>query len=218
MPPPEPILTGHRQVGTGLKRVVQRGRSVGELDLFAATPTIATAQPPPHRRHVAHSYSRSLWNRHYDTRCGACRPSRLPHADADTFYWLPTDPPFTTPRPREARLALLLCRIGRETSWVFSGSAISWATPVEPLYDLIVFLHPDLALRMERLRRREIADYGARIVPGGDMSVRSRQFFEWAAAYDSVGLEHVRSLANHELWPTKQRCPVLRLDPAACGI
>jgi hypothetical protein len=33
LPPPEPILTGQRQVGTGLKRVVQRGRSVGELDL-----------------------------------------------------------------------------------------------------------------------------------------------------------------------------------------
>jgi adenylate kinase family enzyme len=137
------------------------------------------------------------------------------HADADTFYWLPTDPPFTTPRPREARLALLLSRIKKATSWVFSGSAISWAMPLERLYDLVVFLRLDPVLRMERLRRREIADYGARIEPGGDMELASRQFFEWAAAYDSASLEQVRSLATHELWLSKQRCPVQRLDAAA---
>jgi adenylate kinase family enzyme len=137
------------------------------------------------------------------------------HADADTFYWLPTDPPFTTPRPREVRLALLLSRIKKATSWVFSGSAISWAMPLERLYDLVVFLRLDPVLRMERLRRREIADYGARIEPGGDMELASRQFFEWAAAYDSASLEQVRSLATHELWLSKQRCPVQRLDAAA---
>ena len=137
------------------------------------------------------------------------------HADADTFYWLPTDPPFTTPRPPEARLALLLSRIKKATSWVFSGFAISWAMPLERLYDLVVFLRLDPVLRMERLRRREIADYGARIEPGGDMELASRQFFEWAAAYDSASLEQVRSLATHELWLSKQRCPVQRLDAAA---
>jgi adenylate kinase family enzyme len=151
------------------------------------------------------------------TTLGAALADRLHcfHADADTFYWLPTDPPFTTPRPPEARLALLLSRIEQKASWVFSGSAISWAMPVERLYDLIVFLHLDPLLRMERLRRREIADYGARIGPGGDMEAASRQFLEWAAAYDSAGLEQVRTLATHELWLSKQRCPVQRLDAAA---
>jgi hypothetical protein len=83
-----------------------------------------------------------------------------------------------------------------------------------PLYDLVVFLRLDAALRMERMRRREVADYGARVGPGGDMEAASRQFFEWAAAYDSAGLEQVRSLATHELWLAKQRCPVQRLDAA----
>jgi hypothetical protein len=31
----------------------------------------------------------------------------VPHWDADTFFWLPTDPPFTITRPRTERLALL---------------------------------------------------------------------------------------------------------------
>jgi adenylate kinase family enzyme len=149
------------------------------------------------------------------TTLGAALADRLGclHLDADTFYWLPTDPPFTTPRPPEARLALFLSRIETSTSWVFSGSALSWAKALEPCYDLIVFLRLDTALRLERMRRREIADYGARVGPGGDMEAASRQFFEWSAAYDTAGLgQGPRSLASHELWLTKQRCPVQRLD------
>lgn len=94
------------------------------------------------------------------TTLGKALAARLgcPHFDADTFYWLPTDPPFTTPRPLKERLTLLLGWIDKTTSWVFSGSAISWAAPLEPLYDLIVFLHLDPVVRMERLRRRESAD------------------------------------------------------------
>ena len=30
------------------------------------------------------------------------------HADSDSLYWLPTNPPYTTPRPPGARQALLL--------------------------------------------------------------------------------------------------------------
>ena len=33
-------------------------------------------------------------------------PAEVPHADADSFYWLPTDPMYTTPRPPEERQAL----------------------------------------------------------------------------------------------------------------
>jgi hypothetical protein len=35
---------------------------------------------------------------------GAALARRLvPRADRDSLYWLPTDPPFTTPRPSQAR-------------------------------------------------------------------------------------------------------------------
>jgi adenylate kinase family enzyme len=151
------------------------------------------------------------------TTLGKALADRLnwPHLDADRYYWLPTDPPFTMARPREERLALLLAEIYKTPSWVFSGSAVSWASPVEPLYELVVFLRLDPTLRMERLRRRESAEYGSRIEPGGDMETASRQFLEWAAAYDTAGLEQFRSLATHELWLTKQSCPVQQLDAAA---
>ncbi len=94
---------------------------------------------------------------------------------------------------------------------MLSGSAIGWAKPLEPLYDLIVYLRLDPALRMERLRRREQARYGERIAPGGDLAASSAEFLRWAAAYDTAGPEQ-RSRTAHERWLASQAAPVLRLD------
>lgn len=138
----------------------------------------------------------------------------LPHADADTFFWLPTDPPFRTPRPLADRVTLLLERLPPAGGWVFSGSAVGWAKPLEPLYDLIVYLQLDPGLRMERLRTRELARHGERVKPGGDMAASSAEFLRWAAAYDTAGPEQ-RSRVKHEGWLAAQTAPVLRLDSSA---
>ncbi len=100
----------------------------------------------------------------------------VPHVDSDSFFWLPTDPPYTTPRPVEERQALLTRRLPVTAHWVFSGAATRWAAPLEPHYDLVVFLRLDPAIRMDRLRRREAARWGARILPGGDMAVLNAAF------------------------------------------
>ncbi|WP_458095017.1 ATP-binding protein [Roseomonas sp. WA12] len=137
----------------------------------------------------------------------------LEHHDSDRYYWVATDPPFTTPRPLAERVTLLAGSLPAGGDWVLSGSAMNWATPIEPFYDLIVFLQLDPALRMERIRRREVARYGARIGPGGDMERASAAFLAWATAYDSAGPEQ-RSLVAHEAWLSSQAAPVLRLDSA----
>lgn len=137
----------------------------------------------------------------------------VPHVDTDGVFWLPTDPPFTTRRPVEERLALLRARLPAAGGWVLSGSAINWAQPIEPLYDLIVYLRLDPAIRMARLRRRERARYGARIEPGGDMVEENAAFLAWAAAYDVAGPEQ-RSRVAHEAWLERQAAPILRLDSA----
>ena len=106
----------------------------------------------------------------------------------------------------------MLLRLAPVTgNWVFSGSALKWATPIEPFYDLIVFLQLKPLVRMQRLRRREAARYGARLEPGGDMAGASAAFLAWAEAYDTAGLEQ-RSLMAHEAWMATQIAPVLRLD------
>jgi adenylate kinase family enzyme len=149
------------------------------------------------------------------TTLGAALAAKLgcPHEDTDAYFWLPTDPPFTTRRPARARLALLLPRLSGAT-WVLSGSVLKWGAPLERLFDLVVFLRLAPALRMARLVQRETERYGARIAPGGDMVVASHAFLDWAESYDTAGPEH-RSLAAHEQWLADRTCPVLRLDSAA---
>jgi adenylate kinase family enzyme len=136
------------------------------------------------------------------------------HVDADSIYWLPTDPPFTTVRSRDDRAALVGKLLPLDGAWVFSGSAAGWTTSVEPAYDLVIFLMLDPAVRLERLRRRETERYGARLAVGGDMAEASAKFLDWAAAYDVAGLEQ-RSRIFHEAWLKRQTAPILRLDAAA---
>jgi hypothetical protein len=147
---------------------------------------------------------------------GAALARRLgvSHTDADSLYWVPTDPPYTTPRRAEDRQALLLRTLPAGGQWVFSGAATKWAAPLEPHYDLVVFLRLDPAVRMVRLRRREAARFGARILPGGDMAAISASFFAWTEAYDTAGSSQ-RGLVTHEAWLADQPAPVLRLDSLA---
>jgi adenylate kinase family enzyme len=137
-----------------------------------------------------------------------------PHVDADTLFWMPTDPPFVEQRPREARQTLLLQALPGNGRWIFSGSATGWCAPVEPFFDLIVFLTLGPSTRMDRLRRREIERYGERLSGTGDMAEASAAFLTWALAYDTAGLEQ-RSRVAHEQWLASQAAPVLRLDSSA---
>jgi adenylate kinase family enzyme len=138
----------------------------------------------------------------------------IPHLDTDDFFWMPTDPPYTTLRPVPERLELLQVEMaGCPEGWVLTGSALKWGTELEALYDLIVFLTIDPALRMERILSRERERYGARILSGGDMAETSRKFLDWAASYDTAGPEQ-RSRVAHEAWLLTQTAPVLRLGSA----
>jgi adenylate kinase family enzyme len=136
------------------------------------------------------------------------------HVDSDRFFWLPTDPPFTTARPDAARQALAAAALPADGDWVWSGSAVKWGGDFAASLDLIVFLRLDQATRMQRLRAREGERYGERVAEGGDMAATSAAFLAWAARYDEAGPEQ-RSLAAHEDWLARQRAPILRLDSAA---
>ena len=141
------------------------------------------------------------------TTLGAALAARLdhPHIDSDTSFW--------KTKHSEIRSFVVAELLPVSGQWVFSGSAVGWAGPIEPFYDLIVFLKLDPSVRMDRIRRREVARYGARVRPGGDMAETSAAFLDWAAAYDTAGLEQ-RSLLKHEEWLATQTALVLRLDSA----
>lgn len=101
---------------------------------------------------------------------------------------------------------------GAPGGWVVSGSLVKWGDPFIPRFDLVVFLSLPPEIRMARLKAREIARYGAAaLAPGGWAHKMHSEFLEWAARYDTDGIE-VRSRVTHDSWLARVPCPVLRLD------
>lgn len=136
-----------------------------------------------------------------------------PHQDSDSFFWRPTEPPFTTQRPQEERLAMLKAALPADGSWVLSGSLLSWGLEVVDRFDLVVFLYLDPEIRMARSLARERARYGDRILPGGDMHEIHAKFVAWSRGYDD-GSNGGRSLPGHRAWLSTLTCPVLEISDA----
>jgi adenylate kinase family enzyme len=84
-----------------------------------------------------------------------------PHYDADSYFWLPSDPPFQRIRDVEPRRVMLSADLEKPGGWVLSGSLCGWGDIYIPLFGLVVFLWIPHDLRMARLAAREVARYGA---------------------------------------------------------
>jgi len=138
------------------------------------------------------------------TTLGVALAARLgyPVFDADKYFWLPTDPPFQTMRPRAERLAQITTELARVPQSIVSGTVQDWGAELEASFDLVVFLRIPPDVRMARLERREVERYG---------KLGNPEFLEWARKYDTAGME-VRSLVKQEVWLAARRCPVLRLE------
>ena len=147
------------------------------------------------------------------TTLGGALAQRLacPHLDTDTFFWEATDPPFTTRRPVEERVALMEAEMAGRRSWVISGSLAPWGDVFIPRFDLVIFLRVPPEIRLQRLLHRERERYGAAIEPGGVMHEAHLAFVEWARGYDQAGFPG-RSLERHREWLSSLPCPVLEID------
>ncbi len=133
------------------------------------------------------------------------------HFDNDDIFWGRTEIPFTVKRSIEERKKILQEIIGREKSWIFTGSALKWGELILQNADLIVRLSCDTKIRIARLKMRETERFGERILPGGDMHDNHIKFIEWAKKYDTGGL-NMRSRQAEEIWMQNAGCEVLEID------
>jgi len=131
----------------------------------------------------------------------------VPHAEADDYFWLPTDPPYVRKRPVEERLALMGSVFVPREAWVLSGSMLGWGDGVVAQCGAVVFLTLDPAERLRRIEVRERVRRASRTVDEEALSA----FLTWARGYDDPSFEG-RSRAGHEEWVATLTCPVLRLD------
>ena len=132
--------------------------------------------------------------------------------DTDNFFWLPTNPPYRDKRAITERLKLLGSKLSGCDGWVLSGALDGWGDLLIPHFDLVVFLYVPSLIRLERLKRRERARFGAALDPGGAMFDQHQAFLEWAASYDSGTHDGGRTLSRHQDWLTQLPCPVLRIE------
>lgn len=132
------------------------------------------------------------------------------HVDVDDFYWLPTNPPYTTKRAPSERVTLIEQALGGD-DWVLAGSCMGWGDALMTSANLIVFITTPTPVRLQRLAAREKARFGERIAPGGDMYQIHTAFREWASHYDDPNFSG-RNRAWHEAWLSQQTVQVLRVD------
>jgi hypothetical protein len=133
----------------------------------------------------------------------------VPHADADDYFWMPTDPPYVVKRPEADRLALMRSVFLPREAWVLSGSMLGWGESVVALCDAVVFLTLDPDERVRRLTVRE-----THRLEGQDEDPEAwTAFLDWARGYDDPTFEG-RSRVAHEAWLESLDRPVLRLDSA----
>ena len=82
----------------------------------------------------------------------------------------------------------------------------------DPFFEMMVHLVADAQVRVERVHKRELGWFGARVEKGGDMYEDHLRYLENVAAYDREGGS--TSYAVHKAWADSMTCPVLTLDGA----
>lgn len=133
------------------------------------------------------------------------------HFDLDDYLWdWNAEIPFSVVHPREKRINTLMNDIAKSPNFVMSGSMFSIREHFTHLFDLAVFITTPTAVRLERIRAREFARFGARILEGGDMHENHKSFLDYAERYDTNS--EVNNIMHHEQWINEFTCPVLRID------
>jgi adenylate kinase family enzyme len=131
--------------------------------------------------------------------------------DTDDYYWLPTNPPYTTPRDVGSRIELMNREINDYDKVIITGSLCGWGDELIPMFNLVIRIVTPTEVRIERLKLREFNQFGERIMIGGDMFMDHQKFLQWAAEYDTGDI-NMRSKALHDEWLNKVSCNQLILD------
>lgn len=148
-----------------------------------------------------------------DTTLGKEVAKRLayPHIDLDDYHWRWDTPiPYTVFRSKEERTESILQAISKTTHFVMSGSMWSIRKSLEPFFSMAVFMTASPEICAGRLRTRELARWGDRVLPGGDM-YKKKDYLALSEEYNSDIRPQMCRL-QHEQWCQELPCPVLRIN------
>ena len=131
----------------------------------------------------------------------------------DTDHYLWKDNSFTENNPIEKRRELYQKDMESGSSYVASGSIFSWCPKGFNSRDLLVFLFLDEAVRMERLRSREIERNELSEMWLDENGEYTNDFLEWCNTYlteEDKSMAGTYAEQSHQMELSKS--PVLKLD------
>lgn len=123
--------------------------------------------------------------------------------DVEDYYFLDSDIPYTKSRTQEEVKQLMLDDIKHYHNYILSSVGCNWGSEIVSTYKLAVLLYAPLEVRLERIKQREIARFGNRVLDGGDMYESQRRFHDMVVS---------RSAEDVRLQACSLTCPVLEID------
>ena len=123
--------------------------------------------------------------------------------DVEDYYFPEMTVPYANPRPKDEVWRLMLNDIREHGNFVLSSVHADLSVEIRAHCTLAVWLYAPKALRVKRIEQRELARFGNRVMPGGDLYEQQRRFREFAAERDDSIVEKTVEDLN---------CQVLRLD------
>ena len=125
------------------------------------------------------------------------------HMDIEEYYFEKSEIPYTMARSREDCTKLMLADIEKYRSFVLSAAVGNFGDTIPQFYELAVYMSAPLELRLERVKKRSLDQYGIRTLKGGDMYEQEQKFFDFVAT---------RPLSTIDRWAEALACPVIRID------
>ncbi len=131
--------------------------------------------------------------------------------DSDAFFWEQTSNPFSVRKDPKLRDETLLRNLNHKEQWILGGSVIQWDKEIHKHFDAIVFLYIPQAIRLERIKVRELERFGEAIETDPIRRSIFEKFFIWAKDYDEdTGIAN-RTLKAHRIWLKAQKAPIIEL-------
>lgn len=130
---------------------------------------------------------------------------RFHFIDNEDLYFPKTDPAYlyAASRSREEVEKLLLCEISTYEDFVFASVKGDYGDATHPFFQYAVLIGVPKDIRMQRVRSRSFQKFGSRMLSGGDLYEREKQFFD---------LVQSRAENMVEEWVQSLTCPIIRID------
>lgn len=135
--------------------------------------------------------------------CELARKLSIQHLDVEDYYFEKSEIPYSKPRTKDTVIKLLLIDIEKCGSFVLSAVTGDYGDKISSMYKLGIYLSVPIDIRLERVERRSLEQYGKRVLVGGDMYKQEQKFLEFI---------RTRDLSIIDGWAKTLTCPILHLD------